>query len=393
MQKEQKCLLAILRSALTGEDVPLDGVDVLTLLREATAQAVVMPVCELLLEKGVAGEETKSHLIQRLAGNAKVGYAQKELISLMEKNSFSYVILKGESAAAYYPKPELRSLGDVDFLIDPAEQDRVEQALLDAGYEKSHDGHVCHVVFKKPGSHLEMHFEPAGIPDGEVGKRVRVFLRDAVFHYTLKDVGSGPFRATEDKYHALILLLHMQHHLLGEGIGLRHLCDWAYFVTATWNADFWREVIPFLNEIGLARFAATVTGVCVKYLGAKGPNFGLQTEDSLCDAVMEDVFAGGNFGKKDTTRSESFVLVSNRGKTGGDHGKMYYLFYALNAHVREHFYRFRKVYILYPVFCLCVGVKYLYRVATGKRTPLHRLTASANKRKELFERLKVFEQA
>lgn len=392
MQKEQQCLLAILRSTLTGEDVPLDGVDIPTLLREATAQAVVMPVCELLLAKGVAGEGTKNRLIQRFAGNAKVGYAQKELIDRMEENGFSYVILKGESAAAYYPKPELRSLGDVDFLIDPSEQDRVEQALLDAGYEKSHDGHVCHVVFRKPDAHLEMHFEPAGIPDGEIGQRVRAFLRDAVFRYTVKNVGSGPFRAPEDKFHALILLLHTQHHLLGEGIGLRHLCDWAYFVNATRDADFWRELIPFLREIGLARFAATVTGVCVKYLGAKGPDFGLPTEDALCDAVMEDVFAGGNFGKKDRSRSESFILISNRGKTDGDHGKLYYLFYALNAHVREHFYKFRKVYILYPVFYLCVGVKYLYRVATGRRMPLRKLASSADQRKELFESLKVFER-
>ena len=27
-------------------------------------------------------------------------------------------------------------------------------------------------------------------------------------------------------HHGLILLLHTVHHMLGEGIGLRHLCDW-----------------------------------------------------------------------------------------------------------------------------------------------------------------------
>lgn len=392
MQQEQQTLLSILRSTVTGEKISLDNVNLPALLKEASAQAVSMIVCDALSEDGADSAELKSHLIRRFAGNAKVGYAQSELVRLMEDNGFAYVILKGESAAAYYPKPELRSLGDVDFLIDPNERERVERMLLGAGYEKSLDGHICHVVFRKPDAYLEMHFEVAGLPNGKPGEKIRAFLRNAVRNYTVKDIGDGKFRAPEGKYHAMILLLHMQHHFLGEGIGLRHLCDWAYFIHYTREMDFWAELIPLLREIGLLRFAAAMTKVCVKYLGVKSPEFGETIEDGLCERIMEDIFEGGNFGKKDGTRAESFILVSNRGKTGGEHGKLYYLFYALNAHVKEHFYRFRKVYILYPVFYVCVGVKYLYRVATGRRTPLHKLTSSANKRKELFESLRVFER-
>lgn len=395
MQKGQEMLLSILRGTFTGKDISLAGTDAQTLWKEAVMQAVSMPVCTVLVNSTVDKDlkkQLQNQILRQFAGNVKVGYAQKELVSLMGKNEFSYVILKGESAAAYYPNPELRSLGDVDFLIDPAEKEQVVQTLLDAGYTKSHDGHACHVVFQKPGAHLEMHFEPAGIPDGEIGGKVREFLKDAENHFTVKDIGNGKFHAPEDKIHAMVLLLHMQHHLLGEGIGLRHLCDWAYFVNSTKGRIFWKELIPFLQEIGLLRFAAAMTQVCVKNLGVKSPDFGEQVEDSLCDAIMEDIFAGGNFGKKDHTRSESFILVSNRGKTSGGHGKLYYLFYALNARIKERFYRFRKVYIFYPVFYLYLGVKYLYRVATGKRTPMRKLVTSANKRKELFESLKVFER-
>jgi len=60
-----------------------------------------------------------------LKQNAVVIKSQDDLISLL--GDHPYLILKGSSAAINYKKPELRSLGDVDFLIDPKEQDELEK--------------------------------------------------------------------------------------------------------------------------------------------------------------------------------------------------------------------------------------------------------------------------
>ncbi len=385
-------MLSIIRSKVTGEQIDLSGVDCRRLLKEAAAQTVVITVYDVLGRiKSVCADEIKTRAMLNLAANAQTGYAQNRLIRLLNDNKLSYIILKGEAAAAYYPNPQLRSLGDVDFLIDPAEQEKVERVLLDAGYTKSHDGHICHRVFQKPGAHLEMHFEPSGIPNGAVGERIRGFMRSALAHSTEKDVGNGSFRAPDDLYHAVILLLHMQHHMLGEGIGLRHLCDWAYFVNKTMDLPFWNELLPFLREIGLFHYAAVMSKTSAVYLGVSCPVWAEEIPEELCAEIMEDIFAGGNFGKKDPARSQGSFLISNRGKNGTGHGKAYYLFYGLNAYVKERFYKWRRVWIMYPVLYVCAGARYLHRLIQGKRIPLHKLASAADKRKSIYNNLHLFE--
>ena len=41
-------------------------------------------------------------------------HCQKQLF---ENNNIPLVILKGTAAAMYYPKPQLRTMGDIDFLV------------------------------------------------------------------------------------------------------------------------------------------------------------------------------------------------------------------------------------------------------------------------------------
>lgn len=42
---------------------------------------------------------------------------QAALVQLFRENHIPMAILKGMAAAVYYPQPELRALGDVDFLV------------------------------------------------------------------------------------------------------------------------------------------------------------------------------------------------------------------------------------------------------------------------------------
>ena len=49
---------------------------------------------------------------------------QNELVNFLDNNDYKYIILKGLSSSSYYEKPDLRMLGDVDFLI---ENDRKEE--------------------------------------------------------------------------------------------------------------------------------------------------------------------------------------------------------------------------------------------------------------------------
>ncbi len=398
MTAEQAVLLSLLRSALTGERfISPENVDWKGVIKEAEQQTVsLMALDTAEAVKSNMPPELYEHYLGRLyvmlSSNARVGYAQSELIKILNRAGIPYFILKGESAAYYYPKPELRQLGDVDFLIDPSQRETVMQLLVNSGYEPSQEEHICHVVFQKPGANLEMHFEIPGIPNGAVGDRVREFMKDAVYSYKTADIGTGEFHAPTALYHGLILLLHMQHHMLGEGLGLRHLCDWACFINRTDGQSFWTEVlIPFLDEIGMYTYAAIMTKTCYMYLGTPCPDWASQADDATCEEIMEDILSGGNFGRKDNQRISSGMLISNRGKDGTNRGKWYYAYQVMRTAVKSNYPVVNRCRLLYPVFLFYRTLRYGVMVLTGKRTSLHKAIPQANKRKSIYEKLHIFE--
>ena len=109
-----------------------------------------------------------NHILKILSQNSVVQSAQQELKDVIGEK-YDYVILKGLAAAAYYPKPELRGLGDVDFLVDKKYAAEITNLIVNRGYENYLDNER-HITFKKPGKMLELHREIPGVPYGEKGK-------------------------------------------------------------------------------------------------------------------------------------------------------------------------------------------------------------------------------
>lgn len=394
MTESQKNLISLLNLECGGQ-IP-ENMDFKAVLNEAFKQSVLLMVYDKLNETNAPFLESAPKLTELVYSlinkNTRANKAQKELVDLLENEGFEYVILKGEASARYYPNPSLRSLGDVDFLIKPKDKNDIDELLKQNGYTSSLEDHICHVVYKKGKKHLEMHFEVAGIPNGEKGDRVREFLKETVDRPIIRENDYGGFYAPAHRNHAVILLLHMQHHMLSEGIGLRHLLDWGYFVNETAQLPFWEESVnPFLKEIGLFTYACVMTKTCSIFFGTVCPNWAKNTPDDVCEGIMEDILSGGNFGKKDSVRKASGLMVSNRGKDGTKHKKSYYLLKTLTASVHETHPVTQKHKILFPVFFVYKAARHVVLIALGKRISFSKSIPQATKRKQLYDKLHIFE--
>lgn len=403
LTKEQKILLHLTARSLSEDpssllltDEDLNGTDWKEVAKEAVAQSVPLVAFDMVtpykdhIPEGLY-EGWKNMAMSVIQTGVGVAQAQSELVKIMQENGFSYVILKGLSAAAYYPNPELRALGDVDFLIDPKQQEKVEAALQLAGYKRWEHDHVCHVVYNKPGAHLEMHFEVAGVPYGWQGDAVREFLQGAVFDPVLREQEFRDFYAPKDMYHGLILLLHMQHHMLGEGFGLRHLSDWAAYVAKTGDQPYWEEtLVPFLKKIGLYTYAAVMTKVCAKFLYTSLPKWAEHAEEEACDEVMNDILTGGNFGRKNSMRAKSGMLISEHGKSGTKHGTLYNLAHGLHKVVMMQYPIIKKFPPFYPFLYAWKAVRFLFLSMIGKRPSIRKMLPEAEKRKSVYDKLAVF---
>jgi len=200
------------------------------------------------------------------------------------------------------------------------------------------------------------------------------------------------FRVPAGEHEGLILLLHMQHHMLGEGFGLRHLCDWAFFVEETGDQSFWNELLlPLLKEIGLFYYAAVLTKTCARYLGSSCPDWAANAEDDLCREVLEDILSGGNFGRKDIVRSRAGTLISDHGKNGTSRGAIYNLYRTLHRSTKEKYPIVTKIKLLHPLLDAVRAAGYMVKVVRGERTALTKLAPLALERRTTYEKLRIFE--
>lgn len=222
----QSTLLLLLSKALFGRKVELQQQDWIEVLKEAKNQAVVQLIDSVLDKSILSSEEAKSWKqvsSADIANNIRVGHNHSLLHEWM--GDIPYVDLKGAASAFYYPIPTNRSMGDVDFLVKTEDLERAGRILEEHGLKPWEEEHISHIVYRGPRMHYKMHFNLAGTPHGTAGELVREYTKDIFEKAQEKTVGTGTAMLPSPFHHGLILLIHTCHHLTGEGVGLRHLCD------------------------------------------------------------------------------------------------------------------------------------------------------------------------
>lgn len=394
MTVNQSTILQFLSQALFKRDVEIQDQDWLEVLKEAKNQAVVQLVDSVIDKNLLTADEVhawKQAASADIANNIRVGHNHSLLHKWM--SGIPYVILKGAASASYYPSPTHRSMGDVDFLVKEEDLARAGKVLEENGLKPWDKEHISHIVYRGPRMHYEMHFNIAGTPNGEVGDLVREYTKDIFEKAQKKTVVNGVAMLPSPFHHGLILLLHTCHHMTGEGVGLRHLCDWAVFENSFSENDFCELFEAKLKKLGLWKFAQILTRVSIKYLGADEKLWAIAEED-VVDALMEDILTGGNFGKKDSDRALQTMLISDRGKDGvGKTSMVSEFFKSGNGIVYHNWPESKKNKLLLPFGWVYFGTRRIFREMTGKRkkTDVRKLVGGAAERRSLYEQLHLYE--
>ena len=397
MTKEQRALLGVLRHELYPK-IPLpDAEDIHwpAVLAEAQQQSVLLFACDALNAiqdklPATTAEKMNNRSLEQFAVNMAVMDSQRKLDEILRDQP--YVILKGETAASYYPRPDLRCLGDVDFLVDKQAFELLHGKFTDMGFSCAAHQYDHHITYHTANGVIEMHYEPPGIPSGAVEETVRDYLSALLETRQWRTSTFGKFPAPAHHLHGLILLLHMQHHMLSEGIGLRHLMDWGCFVAATADEPFWAQsLLPLLRKIGLLHYAATMTKLCSLHLATPCPDWAQYVDETLCDEVLTDILSGGNFGCKDALRAAAAPMVSDGGKSGTKRTRVGNLLAVFHRSVAARYPIATKYPVLYVIFYPIRAVRYIVLMLCGKRGSLTKALPQASKRRQLYGKLHIFE--
>ena len=402
-------LLQVISAALFGKKSPDVAADQLILLvEESKAQAVyplTFSVLDSQLHEKLSSEQYAncSEEFFRYAIAGTQNFAEHgELHELMTSNDMPYVAMKGLASAKYYPEPNLRSMGDVDFLVEKENVSRAGKLLESIGFAIDHgeedDG--IHIAYTRPPMSIwELHHSVNGIPNNEVGELIKTEMDKAIPTAEVAEVDGSTCRLPSKFHHGLIMLLHTASHLTSEGVGLRHLCDWVVFASALSDAEF-REIFEKkLKRFGLWRFAQALTLLGIRYLGAPNRVWTLEAVEShkldasTLEGLMNDILSGGNFGFKDMNRYREIKYISDRSEgTVGKSGILRQGFKTMNAKVRRDYKTLGKHKALLPVGYLAEGGKYLGLLLTGKRKSSNtkKMLKEAAERKRIYSALNLF---
>lgn len=403
---KEKALLHLTAQALFPKENKLNidtlnKKDLTTELKEANVQAVFSLVYSVLKKQGITPPNFEKMFLQTMANNIRVGHDHTELHEILSSNNIPYVAMKGSASAMYYPEPFLRTMGDVDFLVNNSDLERAGALLEQAGFAPvEKNDHECHIAYHRRMNGIrsiwEMHWSPSGIPEGEVGELTREYLANIIETAVPCTTQGSECLIPTPFHHGLIMLLHTAIHLINTGIGLRHLCDWAVFVDKFSDEEFKDLFEEKLKSIGMWRFAQILTQLSVAYLGMSPKQWcDLEVEPEYLETLMSDIFKGGNFGVKDSNRINQAKLITNSHKASVDEtGLFKQLVQTMNEKARIAMPITKRVPVLIPVGWAYAGGRHLIRVKKGTRPKIDvsNMVKGATERREIYREFRLFEQ-
>ena len=393
----QRLILKLLANALFNRQIELpEVIDWNEICKEGITQTVLPLIYKVLGDVMPPEEKTKwQHLIYRmLANNVQVLFEHKQVHEIFERERIPYVIIKGACSAKFYPEPQLRMMGDVDFVVKKKDLTRARAVLNKEGFIWTEDKeHPAHHIYHKGRSTWEMHWTMYGIPTGENGKNTREFF-DEIIETAVYDAEG--YIIPDEFHHGLVLLIHTVGHLMNTGIGVRHLCDWAVFAEKFDDNEFRNIFEESLKICGLWRFAQLLTQLSIKYLGMSEKAWAMEdVDDEYLDSMMSDIFAGGNFGRKDPERINQAKLFTNqRTGTVGSGGFIRQGVTSINERALRAMPIVKRVPVLMPFSWLYVGIRHLRRIRRGLRPSIHidKMVEGASERKNIYKEFHLFEE-
>ena len=220
------------------------------------------------------------------------GKAISELAGFYNRHGYKMMVLKGYACSLDWPNPKHRPCGDID-IWQFGEQKVADAVLAKEKGVKLDTSHHHHTVFDWDGFSVENHYDFINVHHHK---------SNAEFEEILKQLGEDDSHFVvlngEKVYlpspnlHALFLLKHLMMHFASEGIMLRQVVDWGFFVEKHGKDIDWNYVLDVLDEFGMHQMFNIINAICVGDLWFDVAYFPtVQFDPNLKDRVLNEILA------------------------------------------------------------------------------------------------------
>lgn len=296
----QRGIVTLLRSAITGEALPLpEGFRIADALEQVKRHAMVTLIYEGAVRCGLDKRDEAMqqlfHAYYKMLLKSEGQLAQlAQLYSAFEGNGIEYLPLKGCNMKARYPRPELRVMGDADILIRMEQYDRIVPIMESLGFsfqvESDHE-------LRWLNQRLLVELHKWVIPS--YNQDYYAYFGDG---WKLAEKSSGTRYAMSAENEFLYMLTHFAKHFRDGGIGCRHVVDLWVFLRTQQELDM-TKIRQELENLQLLEFYDHIRALISHW-------FEDGAGDDRTECISAFVFASGSWGKEES------IVISRSVKLG-----------------------------------------------------------------------------
>ena len=278
--------------------------------REKIAEKAIQQNILPLVYFNIFGEETNNKyyalVMQSLANNERRMFFLGKLSKELNATGIEHCVMKGISLASIYPMPELRISGDVDILIDPADEKRVMRFLEERNFVVTErDKNSQNFTAKHPKAGLfEIHVK---LFDSEFDKYVlkgKFGVKESYDVMITPDGNSFNILGKNDGLY--FVASHMIKHFVKDGLGLRQISDWLLYVEKYRNEVQLDSFNSVIRELGFEKFMNAIYSVGNEYF-----KMNFEAEYESPEDILSDMDEGGSFGHNDIDRTRYKARLLN----------------------------------------------------------------------------------
>ena len=207
-----------------------------------------------------------------------------KLAARFSEEGLRMLLLRGLGLSRDYPLPEHRECGDIDIYLY-GQSDKGDRVLHEIGAHLYFDV-PKHSEYVWDGVLIENHRTILNVRRNRTERELNAVLVRLLEKEGTHGLAPG-IQAPRATFNAIFLIRHAAVHFQKEGIVLRHLCDWACFLTRHWDEIDHALFRTAMEDYRMDRFADLMTAAAVEYLGAEVP--GPECEAGMLGRFMEEV--------------------------------------------------------------------------------------------------------
>lgn len=226
-----------------------------------------------------------------------------DITKWFDKKGIRSIILKGQANGLMYPKPELRSPGDIDVWVDAPQLNIIKMVLEE--YPNAHYSlhHIKMPVFNEVS--VEIHYKPIYLTN---------WFKDRILQKHVDTIKNTQFSRQEylkgnkigcltDEFNVVYQLLHMYAHFFSTRNNFKQLVDY-YYLLKLYRADVsnTNDVKNLIKELGLLKYAKGIMWIMKEILGLDEKLLYLPVDEKIGKRILEKSMRYGTYSQNKLTQ-------------------------------------------------------------------------------------------